>query len=450
MENEVIEYDIVLGDDAAHTEDPVDDDEMVESSGGGEFYVPEGDTNLEPYVGREFESEEAAKAFYNSYARRVGFSTRINWSRRSSRDGRIVHRIFVCAKEGFRVEKRSRGSVVEGDEDQCMSNIFWVDPKARMNYTYFGDTVTFDSTYRSNRYRLPFAPFIGVNHHGQPLLFGCAVLLNESEASLIWLFNTWLRAMLGHPPVSITTDYDRMIRSAIKQVLPETRHRFCKWHIFKEGQEKLSHVFLEHPSFEAEFHRCVNLTESIEEFEWVPVYLRDTFFAEMSITQRSDSRTHILMVEDDGAITTYRVAKFGEDHKAYFVRLNVLEMSASCSCQMFQFSGLLCRHVLTVFRVTNVLTLPSHCVLKRWTRNAKSSVILEEHEGVNTIDIYNVAMGAIQQAAKIVSLAKKNGGRMTLVNGSGEEGSGTDGSGYHQCGFGVNLCLWSVLFYLQF
>lgn len=39
---------------------------------------------------------------------------------------------------------------VQGDEDQCMSNVFWADPKAQNNYKYFGDTVTFDSTSRSN------------------------------------------------------------------------------------------------------------------------------------------------------------------------------------------------------------------------------------------------------------------------------------------------------------
>ncbi|KAL1190354.1 Protein FAR1-RELATED SEQUENCE 5 [Cardamine amara subsp. amara] len=74
-----------------------------------------------------------------------------------------------------------------------------------MDFTYFGDTVT---TYRSNRYRLPFAPFTGVNHHGQAILFGCAFIINETEASFVWLFNTWLTAMSSHPPLSITTDHD--------------------------------------------------------------------------------------------------------------------------------------------------------------------------------------------------------------------------------------------------
>ncbi|KAB1209865.1 Protein FAR1-RELATED SEQUENCE 5 [Morella rubra] len=704
MDNEILEFDIGLGGggggvggrDVDDDGLDIDDDEMADSpsptsggagggaAGSGEIYLPEGDLlDLEPYEGMEFESEEAAKAFYNSYARRVGFSTRVSSSRRSRRDGAIIQRQFVCAKEGFRNlnEKRTKdreikrprtitrvgckaslsvkmqdsgkwvvsgfvrehnhelvppdqvhclrshrqisgpaktlidtlqaagmgprrimsalvkeyggiskvgftevdcrnymrnnrqrsleGDIqlvldylrqmhaenpnfffaVQGDEDQSMSNVFWADPKARLNYTYFGDTVTFDTTYRSNRYRLPFAPFTGVNHHGQPVLFGCAFLINESEASFVWLFKTWLMAMSGRPPVSITTDHDVVIRTAVTQVFPETRHRFCKWHIFKKCQEKLSHVFLKHPCFEADFHKCVNLTESIEEFEscwlslvdgynlrdhewlqtiysarkqWVPVYLRDTFFAEMSITQRSDSMnsyfdgyvnastnlnqffklyekalesrnekevkadydtmntapvlktpspmekqaselytrklfirfqeelvgTLTLMAtktEDDEEVITYQVSKFGEDHKANYVKFNVLEMKATCSCQMFEFSGLLCRHVLGVFRVTNVLTLPSHYLLKRWTRNARSSVILEERativytnyleshtvryntlrheafkfvdEGVKSLETYDVARDALQVAAKKVAHAIKSEGRTSLANG---------------------------------
>ncbi|KAG6704472.1 hypothetical protein I3842_07G135000 [Carya illinoinensis] len=434
---------------------------------------------------------------------------------------------------------------VQGDFENSTGNIFWADANSRMNYNYFGETVTFDTTYRMNRYRVPFAPFTGWNHHGQPVLFGCALLLNESESSFVWLFQTWLTAMSGRHPISITTDQDRIIRAAVIQVLPGTRHRFCKWNVFREAQEKLSDVYRSNPTFEAEFQKCINLTETMDEFEscwesllqrydlgdnewlqsmynarqqWVPVYLRDAFFGEMSITQGSDNvnsyfdgyinaSTNIqvlikqyekaiasryekeikadydtinispvlktpspmekqaanlytrkifmkfqeelvetlaypaTIVDDTGSETMYRVAKFGEDHKVNFVRFNVFEKRASCSCQLFEFSGIICRHILAVFRVMNVLTLPSHYILKRWTRNAKSGVLLDERtlglpsdsqesstarydslqreaikyveEGAESMHIYNVAMNALHEAAKKVAAAKKQGSGVT-------------------------------------
>lgn len=698
MENEVMEFDMG-GDvedetttlDLEHPDDDYErdyNDELVEGSNPSTshgFLTSNGEPDLEPYEGMEFDSEQAARIFYNSYARRVGFSTRVSVYQRSRRDGSIICRQIVCSREGFRregaenrskrqrtitrvgckaqmtVKKQSSGKwavsklvkehnhelvppdkvhclrshrhvsgparslidtlqaagmgpsgvmsvlikesgginnvgftkvdcqnymsssrqrtlgsggqiifdylkrmqaedprffyAVQGDFDNSTGNIFWADANSRMNYNYFGETVTFDTTYRMNRYRVPFAPFTGWNHHGQPVLFGCALLLNESESSFVWLFQTWLEAMSGRHPISITTDQDRIIRAAVVQVFPGTRHRFCKWNVFREAQEKLSDVNRSHPTFEAEFQKCINLTETIDDFEscwesllqrydlgdnewlqsmynarqqWVPVYLQDTFFGEMSITQGSDSinsyfdgyinaSTNIqvlikqyekaiatryekevkadydtintspvlrtpspmekqaaylytrkifmkfqeelvetlaypaTMIDDTGSETIYRVAKFGEDNKAHFVRFSVFEKKASCSCQMFEFSGIICRHILAVFRVMNVLTFPSHYILKRWTRNAKSGVLLDEstlglpsdsqessaarydslrqeaikyvEEGAETVHVYNLAMDALHEAAKKVDAAKKHGSgaiQSALDNGSQE------------------------------
>lgn len=61
----------------------------------------------EPFVGMEFESEEAAKLFYMAYASRIGFSVRISKSRRSRNDESIIMRRFVCSKEGFHMKKEN-------------------------------------------------------------------------------------------------------------------------------------------------------------------------------------------------------------------------------------------------------------------------------------------------------------------------------------------------------
>ncbi|KAJ8762411.1 hypothetical protein K2173_007571 [Erythroxylum novogranatense] len=644
------------------------------------------DPILEPFQGLEFDSEQSARIFYNSYARRAGFSTRVSVYQRSRRDGSIICRQIVCSRQGFRrepnenrskrqrtitrvgckaqltVKKQTSGKwlvtklvkehnhelvppdmvhrlrshrhvsgsarslihtlqaagmgpseimsvliresggihnvgftkvdcqnymsssrqrtlgcggqvvfdylrqmqaedhnffyAVQGDCENSTGNVFWADANSRRNYNYFGDTVTFDTTYRTNRYRVPFAPFTGLNHHGQPVLFGCSLLLNESESSFVWLFETWLAAMSRRHPISITTDQDRIIRTAIAQVFPETRHRFCKCNVFREAREQLSHVYHSHPNFEAEFQWCINLTDTIDEFEtcwesllrgydleqsewlqsmyearqhWVPVYLRDVFFGEMYIMQGSDSissyfdgyinastNVQILLkqyenaianryekevkadydtinalpvlktpspmekqaadlytrkiftkfqdelvetlayaatvIDDMGSTITFRVAKFDEDYKAHLIRFNVFEKRASCSCQMFEFSGIICRHILAVFRVTNVLTLPSRYILKRWTKNAKSGVILDGHhcrpfsnslgsfaarsgslcreamkyveDGARSEHLYNVAINALHEAVKKIAAAKEHGPadvQDTIIEGGREQ-----------------------------
>ncbi|KAA8550096.1 hypothetical protein F0562_001780 [Nyssa sinensis] len=423
---------------------------------------------------------------------------------------------------------------IQLDDDNHMANVFWADARSRTAYSHFGDTVTLDTTYRVNQHKVPFAPFTGVNHHGQMVLFGCALLLDESEATFVWLFKTFLAAMNDRAPVSIITDQDKPIQAAVAQVFPEVRHCISKWHVLREGQERLAHVCHVHPNFQVELYNCINLTKTIEEFElswdiildkynlrtndwlqslynarsqWVPVYFRGSFFAAISPNQGLQSsffdgyvnqqttlpmffrqyeralenslekeieadfdtirttpvlRTPSPMekqaanlytrkifvkfqeelvetfvytanrIEGDGAVSTYRVAKFEDDHNAYIVSLNGPEMRASCSCQMFEYSGILCRHILTVFTVTNVLTLPSHYILKRWTRNAKNGVGSDENgelhgqesltlrynnlcreairyaeEGAIAPDTYNVAMNALREGGKKVAAVKK-------------------------------------------
>ncbi|CAK9171881.1 unnamed protein product [Ilex paraguariensis] len=67
-----------------------------ETSGGGELSSCEADRNQEPCEGMLFESEETARAFYDEYAIRVGFVTRVLSSRKSERDGSIISRGLGC------------------------------------------------------------------------------------------------------------------------------------------------------------------------------------------------------------------------------------------------------------------------------------------------------------------------------------------------------------------
>lgn len=72
-----------------------------EGAAEGNMVLFEGDAIQEPYVGMEFDSEDAARNFYNEYARQVGFVVRIMQRRRSEIDGRTLARRLGCNKQGF-------------------------------------------------------------------------------------------------------------------------------------------------------------------------------------------------------------------------------------------------------------------------------------------------------------------------------------------------------------
>ncbi|XP_060670990.1 protein FAR1-RELATED SEQUENCE 5-like [Ziziphus jujuba] len=114
-----------------------------------------------------------------------------------------------------------------------------------------------------------FAPLAGVNHHGQIVIFGCALLSGEKIESFIWLFNHLLDAMPRGSPQVIITDQDPAMTKAISQVLPSTCHRYCIWHILNKFSEKINTLV-----YRDNYHWFKNIifnSETIEKFEssWV-------------------------------------------------------------------------------------------------------------------------------------------------------------------------------------
>ncbi|XP_071677267.1 protein FAR1-RELATED SEQUENCE 5-like [Lolium perenne] len=95
---------------------------------------------------------------------------------------------------------------IDLDHDDRVRRIFWVDGPARAAYKKYNDCLSFDATYMTNCYSMPFAPFIGINRYGQSIQLGCGFLRNEQIEDYVWLFEAFLEAMDGVQPINIITD----------------------------------------------------------------------------------------------------------------------------------------------------------------------------------------------------------------------------------------------------
>jgi len=113
---------------------------------------------------------------------------------------------------------------------------------------------------------MPFAPFVGVNHHDQSILLGCGLVSTEDTSTFVWLFKFWLRCMSNRAPDGIITDQCKAMRNAIQIVFPNTNHRWCLWHIMKKVPEKLQ-GYTQYNVMKSQLKALVYDSNSIEEFE---------------------------------------------------------------------------------------------------------------------------------------------------------------------------------------
>jgi hypothetical protein len=207
-------------------------------------------------------------------------------------------------------------AVMDLDDNSRLKNVFWADAQSRAAYEYFGDVISFDTTYLTNIYKMSFAPFVEVNHHGQSIILRARLLSCKDTTMFVWLFETWLKCMNARAPLAIITYQDKAMKSAIAQVFPRARQRFCLWHIMKKFLEKLGSHAQYNCGLKSAIESAIYDSQTCDEFDnnwqgvlerynlrnntwlcwlyserahWVPTYLKDTFWAGMQTTQRSES-----------------------------------------------------------------------------------------------------------------------------------------------------------------
>ncbi|XP_028053168.1 protein FAR1-RELATED SEQUENCE 5-like [Camellia sinensis] len=141
-----------------------------------------------------------------------------------------------------RLENPSFFYLAQLNSEKHITNIFWVDAQMIMDYGQFGD-VTFDTTYKLNSAHRPFASFVGFNHHRETIIFGAALMCDETADSFIWLFRRFLEAMSSKAPKIIFTDQDVAMAKAIPIVMPNTKCHLCTGHLMQNALRHANSIF---------------------------------------------------------------------------------------------------------------------------------------------------------------------------------------------------------------
>ncbi|KAM2196912.1 hypothetical protein PS2_000446 [Malus domestica] len=310
---------------------------------------------------------------------------------------------------------------IQCDENGRATNFFLVDSRSQMAYHYFGDVVSFDTTYRTNKYEMPFAPFTGVNHHFQSIQFGCALLQDETEKTFLWLFETMVGSY-GRSSSCIYTHRSRFGNGSSNFTENEWLAQLYKiresWvPVFNRGtffagmnttghSEGINAFFDDFVTsttnlkeFVVKYEQAINkivTNESAEDFvsehkyrivddddfllkHAAKVYTRKMFekFKEEWIN------VNRLKVEDMGSVNQFHMyvvkKKIGEAEE-FLVKFNLQTYEGTCECQNFEFVGILCRHIIKVLVRLDINVIPSHFIMERWKQGANKFRVMDSEE----------------------------------------------------------------------
>nr|GEY06755.1 retrovirus-related Pol polyprotein from transposon TNT 1-94 [Tanacetum cinerariifolium] len=92
-----------------------------------------------------------------------------------------------------------------------LSGIFWADEISKYIYKGFGNVVSFDVTFKTNKKCVTVA---------------VGLLKNETTKSYIWLLKAFIKAF-GKAPSIVVTDQDGAMRNVIEAKFAESKHRLC-------------------------------------------------------------------------------------------------------------------------------------------------------------------------------------------------------------------------------
>ncbi|XP_074290848.1 protein FAR1-RELATED SEQUENCE 5-like [Silene latifolia] len=294
--------------------------------GGSQRWTRLVEEGFTPKLSMHFVDYDSAMCFYVVYAISCGFEPRLHTTK-CTRSVELLRKSIVCNRQGFRDNKRKlkcpaqevdtdstvktqgsrnvkvtrvgcpammRVEAVEGggyrvDQFVAVHNhrlLSVIDKEfhkvvrhlsgfqKKRNYSIFGDALSYDATYGTNKYRMKFTPFTGVDHHKRSVTFACALLDHEDEHYFAWCFKKILDCMDQKEPLCLVTDQDPGMLLAIPKVFKTTRHHFCMWHIMEKVSAKVGAITCKETDFLSRLNSVVwdSSLEPVEfEQRWLEV-----------------------------------------------------------------------------------------------------------------------------------------------------------------------------------
>ncbi|KAH6770806.1 hypothetical protein C2S52_015609 [Perilla frutescens var. hirtella] len=377
---------------------------------------------MKPVVGMMFKNMLDGIQFYRVYAARCGFDIRFSTVRKS-KDGIITWKYILCNRTGEKntaidfdatvdgvMDKRHAQIMIDNlfkrrelcsafyfeylvDGKNQLRHIFWADPICRRNFTAFGDSVSFDATYNTNRYKMVFTPFTGKDNHGKCVTFGVTLLSKPAVFEKKWqeimseygLSDIpWFNSMYNLRYNWIPAYFRNHSLSGLCRTTSISESANSFYGSFVNSNCNLGEFFMKYDSaIDAQRYAYAEMnsvdkstiislqTPILFEKHVAVVYTTNIFVKVQKEIYSACFKCHIMSITESERQLFYN----GNDGKWIFqVVYDSVEDTVVCSCAKFVREGLLCCHIYILLKDLNVDRILNKYVVPRWTRSCFDSM----------------------------------------------------------------------------
>ncbi|XP_074288443.1 protein FAR-RED IMPAIRED RESPONSE 1-like [Silene latifolia] len=243
--------------------------------------------------------------------------------------------LFIDRLEKLKATQPQFYFAYDVDPQNRLTKFFWADATCIRNYSFFGDAVSFDPTYGTNKYDMVFTPFTGTVYVTVPLLHCYINNLLPNPCCIKTRFQT---AMDQQRYTRRCDDYNSDHSfPELKTELPIEKHGAIIYThaVFKVFQEEVMDA-----------NSC-----GVDDFE-------------------KEEHVRIIHVTND------------ERDRIFKVRFDLRSTDAVCECKLFERIGLLCRHIVWVYKGKGIGRIPSKYIVDRWLNNTHATNRLDSNGNV--------------------------------------------------------------------
>ncbi|GKC16842.1 protein FAR1-related sequence 5, partial [Tanacetum coccineum] len=355
-------------------------------------------------------------------------------------------------------------------ENVELTAIFWTDEVSKYIYREFGDVVSFDATFKTNKYKMICAKiydetdfkeklnkivwnmYIGPKEFEYKWRKLTAEFKLENHKWLTKMFNirsTWIPVYFIDSPLCglmRTTSRSESENSFFSHFTNSGSTLMNFMNCFETVMEKQMHVQerMDHKTIDTvpklktllkiEHHASNVYTRSLFELVQKEIFV-GLFYCQIDskclvegsevciikespyvyeMPNKKKKKPQSVDKGNDKAEENDKVDLFFKKDGLYKVLRNVGDGSVVCSCQLFVRVGILCKHIFCVFKNANVELIPQQYILRRWTKNLIPAALRNKRNryGEKNVVVENYANEATSIVDHCVHLLSKDEPRL--------------------------------------